>query len=251
MFHPQQTGVGGIFLSVKSLSTSTTSKFTSTSKKQWSRYAFFSSATKPLVPVPISVCIEDLVHAHIEEVLRMMNTKDALKREEGVFNNPNYEGQAAEFPWLPGYMVKLNAEARIAGGELLRRCIQDAGLNLLKIPRQTLYEIPQMYHKHSDVRTLCIAEKIEGKLGKDLPIYFPHAVQLLKLIEKTGIADLKWRNLVHCPGGEIALIDTETFIGNPIYALDSLLWGNTCDKKASDLIREKLEEARSTLSFRM
>lgn len=113
-----------------------------------------------------------------------MNAKDEL-RTKACFKDANNEGQAAEFSWLPGFMVKLNAELRIAGGKRLRDCIEKEKLGLLTIPTQMPYVIPSMYHEHTHLRTLCVAEKIEGSIGRNLPISFPQTMQLLKLIYST------------------------------------------------------------------
>jgi hypothetical protein len=128
--------------------------------------------------------------------------------------DPNYPGMAAEFPWLPGYLIKAG-EGRVEGGEILEKCIREKQLHLLEVPQQTLYHIPQAHQHLTQLKTLCICKKVEGKQGKELLISSAHVQQLETLILATGIGDMKWRNLVHTSDGKIALIDTEigTFWG--------------------------------------
>jgi hypothetical protein len=125
----------------------------------------------------------------------------------------DYEGAAARFSWLPNYVIKIEGGGRIEGGNRLSACIKECNLHLLEVPDQILYKIPERHNHLTDLRDLCIGRYIEGKQGKNLVISRTHVEQLRILIKKTGVGDLKWRNLVHTPRNTIALIDTESFWG--------------------------------------
>jgi hypothetical protein len=141
-----------------------------------------------------------------------------------------YLGIAVSFPWLPSYTIKLG-EGRIEGGEKLKACIKSENLHLLEVPEQSLYRIPASHHSLSHLRTLCICRYIEGKQGRELLISKLHVQQLRILIKRTGLGDMKWRNLVHTPHNTIALIDTEieTFWGAQ-YGLAMLREWNTLEE---------------------
>lgn len=197
---------------------------------------FLSASSAMSVADPI----DKRVLNHLEEVLRIMNQKEALKKKSD-FKDPSYEGAVAEFPCLRGYLIKLGAEERIRGGDLLRKCIVERGLNLLRIPDQIPFCIPQSYHSMTSLRMLAICAKIEGVQGRSIMISFKKVEQLISLVKETGAGDLRWRNLVHSSDGTIALIDTECFWGRRLGLL-SLLEHNSFDERGADLLRHEIRK---------
>ncbi|MBM3193741.1 MAG: hypothetical protein FJZ59_05890 [Chlamydiae bacterium] len=145
-----------------------------------------------------------IVTQHIDEVVKVMDKKNK-ERKWIDFRASSYEGAAAIFPWLPNYIIKIG-KTRIEGGKILRACIEDYKLDLLEVPDQIFYEIPKSHYHLSSLRELSIGRYIEGKQGKDLVISKAHIEQLKTLINKTGVGDLKWRNLVHTSNNTIAII---------------------------------------------
>jgi hypothetical protein len=160
-----------------------------------------------------------------------MEKKNQL-RKLADYRDPTYLGAVAEFDWLPGYFLKLGPE-RIAGGEKLKKCIIDHHLDLLVVPEQSPYSIPETPNRVTELTMLCVAKKIEGVQGKIITL--KQTQQLIILIKETGVGDLKWRNLVHCPNGQIALIDTECFWGQRL-GLHSLLENNDFEPEAWQLL---------------
>lgn len=189
---------------------------------------FFSSDVRPIhTATQATICPDQLITARLDEVIREMHRAESLR----MLNR----GVTAEFPWLPGYMIKLSAENRIAGAQKLQSCIQEKGLDLLLLPKQTRFEIPERYHDMTKLRSLCIAEKIEGYIGRERSINLRQAKQLVTLILETGLADPKCANLVHLDDEKIAIIDTES-LDNTYSGLDYLYMANTCDKDAEAYI---------------
>ena len=179
------------------------------------------------------------VNSNLDALIPIMEEKNKIRKTADC-RNPNYVGAAAEFNWLPGYIVKLDAEQRVKGGQYLKKCITDNNLDLIIIPDQYLYIIPESYHPYTELTELSIGKKIEGIQGKDQTINVHQTKQFIKLIIETGIADLKWRNLVHCEDGKIALIDTESFWGS-YYGLHSLL-DNIRDKEIRFLVENEINQ---------
>src|SRR5262245_28076686 len=112
------------------------------------------SLLRPVAPIRCMATIQKaldpfrarlLIHTHLEQVIQVMNRKHILK-ERADFRDPRWEGAAAEFPWLPGYMIKLDPMERIHGGRLLSDGIRRWSLNLITLPEQTLYPIPETHH---------------------------------------------------------------------------------------------------------
>lgn len=176
---------------------------------------------------------------HLEEVLQVMN--QLLEgRKHADCRNMSYQGAAAEFSWLAGYMIKLGTD-RIAGGDTLRRCIEKEKLDLIVIPEQRCFDIPETHQKMTELKSICIANKITGIQGKEIQISLNQTKHLILLIQNTGIGDMKWRNLVHCSDDRIAVIDTESFWGLR-YGLLSLLEGNTFTDDARQLIVDEIAQ---------
>jgi hypothetical protein len=110
---------------------------------------------------------------------------------------------------------------------------------LILIPDQTVYLIPESHHDSTELRALCICKKIEGAQGKNIPLNLKQTEQLVTLIKHTGLGDLKWRNLVHCPDGTIGVIDTDAFWGT-YYGLHSLLENNKLDEDSIKLVNSEI-----------
>jgi hypothetical protein len=142
------------------------------------------------------------------------------------YHDPRHPGVAIEWPWLRGYIVKLDNN-RVNGGKVLAQCIQEKGLHLLRVPKQYPFPVPKLQ------TTLSIGEKIEGSQGEEMPISLPQCEQLITLIRHARYSDPKWRNLLHCADGSLGIIDTECF-GDPIYGLHALWEKNTLTEEAAD-----------------
>lgn len=171
--------------------------------------------------------IQKMLQSHHDKVA--LAAQSMLCRENVSFHDPDCSGTAVEWPWLPGHIVKLNANnARVEGGIYLQDSISRLGLNLLRIPTQYTYEVPKTK------TLLSIGEKIEGMQGPAIPIQLPHIKQLVQLIQNTGYSDPKWRNLVHSSDEKISIIDTElgSCSAPPLYGIASLLEKNTLTAEA-------------------
>ena len=94
------------------------------------------------------------------------------------------------------------------------------------------------------MKAFCIAEKIEGAQGKELPITLEQAKQIITLIKETGIGDLKWRNFIHCENGQLAFIDTESFEGQK-YGFHSFKEKNTFTPEAEQYLNEEMQSVSS------
>lgn len=182
---------------------------------------------------------DKLVSDHLDSVLHVMNEKCRVRDSVSAYD-PNQEGATAEFPWLPGYIIKLEAERRVYLGGRIKEYVREKNLDLILVPDQTLYPIPATHHHLTELRYLCIAKKIEGSQGREIPINLAQAKQLVELIKADLISDLKWRNVVHCHG-QIALIDTAPFGGGVRWALSALLEQNRLDSDAKKLIAKTIK----------
>ncbi len=183
-----------------------------------------------------------IVERHLERVTEAMNEREGWKYNIDCIHLRYRYGTAAEFAWLPGYMVKLHPE-RIEGGRILKRWIEQNGLSLLRIPEQIPLPIPPSHQHMTSLKVLCICEKILGVGPESLSL--EHTMQLVHLIEGTGISDLKAENLVHCPDGRIAIIDTEVARNTSIRtALNWFLEKNQFDEPAKAFVKR----ARRALS---
>jgi hypothetical protein len=141
------------------------------------------SESQLLLECPIvQISPNELVNDHLESVLQVMNEKEQL-RQLADYRDPSYEGSAAEFSWLPGYIIKLGIE-RIEGGEVLRKHALEKKLDLIVIPEQACYHMPESYHRITKLKTLCIAKKIEGSQGNAISL--KQAKQLVELVKSTA-----------------------------------------------------------------
>ncbi|MBS0359084.1 MAG: hypothetical protein JSS53_07435 [Proteobacteria bacterium] len=237
MLHHYPIGAGGIFLETNpNLSTIQTDSTNPSSPNHSIAYSqniqFFSEQQQ----------VTQLITHHLDEVLDVMNQLN-LDKETADFRDPTWKGAASEFTWLPTYMIKLGGSERVNGGEALKKCVAKNGSNLIVIPEQRCFYIPETHHQKTNLRELCVAKKIEGIQGREIKINLQQARQLVTLIIETGISDLKWRNLVYCNDGTIALIDTECFLG-AYYGLRSLLEKNSFDDDARKFVVEEIDAMR-------
>ena len=179
--------------------------------------------------------VGEIMGQHIPEIVAATQ-KMIEKNEARNYGDNRYTGAATEWPWLPGYIVKLNENnMRVSGGDCLRQCMQDAHLDLLRVPAQYPYQLSGIL--------LSVGEKIEGAQGEKIPLSLPQTEQMISLIRRTGYDDPKWQNLVHCPDGRLAIIDTEVADSVPwIYGLHSLLEKNTLVPEARKVLVEVLRK---------
>lgn len=183
---------------------------------------------------------QKLVQANLKSVLPVMNENSARKKNAD-FRDPSWKGSAAEFPWLPSYMVKLDPEERIAGGEVLKEGAKQSNLHLIRIPEQILCPIPGALQSLTHLKALCLSEKVEGVQNKRLTL--EQTRQLCMIVKTKKVNDLKGKNLVHCPDGKIAIIDTECF-GSIFYGLHSLYENNHFEEDAQKFIDREIRTIR-------
>lgn len=183
---------------------------------------------------------QKLVQANLKSLLPVMN-ENSKRKKNADFRDPTWKGSAAEFPWLPSYMIKLDPEERIAGGKVLKDGAQQANLDLIRIPEQILCPIPEELQSLTHLKALCLSEKIEGVQNKKLTL--EQTRQLCTIVKTKGVNDLKGKNLVHCPDGKIAIIDTECF-GSVFYGLHSLYENNQFEPDAQKLIDREIAHIR-------
>jgi len=170
--------------------------------------------------------VKKLLDTHIDEVLAAMVHCIQLRAIRA-------DRSAAEFSWLPGYMVKLDP-SRVQGADELKQVIDKQDLDLLDVADQWAYEIPT--DKITDLLSvLCIGKKMEGEMWK--PLTLEQAIQLRVLCKYAPFCDPKAPNLIHYKK-RIGLCDTQPGVRLCEYqALFKLLYEN----KLEDDAREYLE----------
>ncbi len=137
---------------------------------------------------------------HSEQLARLVEKIHATPRQKhGVWT----------FDWLPGYYVKYNV-SRVIKAELLRRCIQKEGLDLLHVPQKLLYHIKGRPTELSNLNYVVLSKKV-----KDSPSEYHKRMdleqvqQFMTAIEKTGHLSTFEPNFLRLSDRRISFIDTD------------------------------------------
>lgn len=186
----------------------------------------------------------EAVSNRIEEVLTGLKQYDVR-----VAGNYSISKPGAQFDWLPGYIVKVNAD-RIEGAEYLRPCIEQEPLSLLRLPKMKRFpvskdKLSRAFAKMYIPRDLCLAEYIEGTHeGAINLLQAQHMVTLFRKAKKTLI-DCGSRNIIFTAKGELALIDTDLkgFRDNDVpFALNQFYQNNKFHPDAKRYVESEMKK---------
>jgi hypothetical protein len=123
--------------------------------------------------------------------------------------------------WLPGYIIKYDLE-RFSNAEKLRKVIQKYNLNLLDVPCKYVYQVCDKNKAPSNLNSIVIAEKIEGKSGLTATLNLQQTQQLYCAALHAPHYDLHSENYIVTPSGKIYIIDTDSVAMPPLYEIGIL-----------------------------
>lgn len=176
----------------------------------------------------------------------------AMRQVNGLVPCGYSISKSVQFPWLPGYTVKINND-RMRGASFLQSCISQQGLNLLRVPGVVEVTLPSRAELKSDLppifaniaipSTLCVVEDLKGTPNGVLNlVQTKQLVTLLTKAEKPYVSCIR-NKIVYMDDGCIGLCNTslqEDFHDNPALGLDILYKHNALLPKAQCYMQEIL-----------
>jgi len=156
-----------------------------------------------------------------------------------------------EFKWLPGYYIKSNLFNRIQGAHTLNQTIQDNNLKLVTVPEKWLHPLAINFQsKQLPQKSVVVAKKIEGAYRQKMNI--EQAMEICCLLKHAKYdgkhySDTHDCNLLFCPDGKVAFIDTETkgfYNTSPVSGVEGILQWHMLDQEAKSFIEQELDEIK-------